>query len=68
MSYKYEIESHLGTLSHDGDYTKQVNLISWGDRKAVIDIRKWSGDRPLKGITLTKEEAAELIALLTEAI
>lgn len=68
MAVKYEIDKHVGLISHDEEYSKQVNLISWNDRKSVIDVRSWRGERPLKGITVTKEEAAILIELLKKAI
>lgn len=68
MSVKYEIDKHVGLISHDEEYSKQVNLISWNDRKSVIDVRSWRGERPLKGITLTKDEAVSLIDLLKKAI
>lgn len=68
MAVKYEIDKHVGLISHDEECSKQVNLISWNDRKSVIDVRSWRGERPLKGITVTKEEAAILIELLKKAI
>lgn len=68
MAVKYEIDKRVGLISHDEEYSKQVNLISWNDRKPVIDVRSWRGDRPLKGITMTKSEAEILIELLKKAI
>lgn len=68
MAFKFEIESRIDVIATNNDYAKEVNLISWNDRKPVIDIRSWRGERPLKGITVTKEEAAILIELLKKAI
>lgn len=64
----FEVEKRLGVLSQSAGYTKEVNLVSWNDRKPQIDIRKWSGEKPLKGITLTYEEAEELLNLLKKAL
>lgn len=68
MAFKFEIESRIGVISTNNDYAKEVNLISWNGRKSVIDIRQWRGDKPLKGITLNKDEAAALVKLLQEAM
>lgn len=68
MTINFDIESHVGKISCNDEYSKQVNIGSWNGRKSVIDIRQWRGDKPLKGITVTKEEAAILIDLLKKAI
>lgn len=68
MAFKFEIESRIDVIATNNDYAKEVNLISWNDRKPVIDIRSWRGERPLKGITLNKGEAAALVKLLQEAM
>ena len=62
--FKYKIEKHLGTVSRsdDGKYTTEVNLISYNDSPAKIDIRNWNKEtgRMYKGITLTRDEAKTL--------
>lgn len=62
--FKYEIEKHIATLSQsgNGDYTKEVNMISYNGSKAVLDIRKWDkrNNKMLKGVTLNEEEAETL--------
>lgn len=66
--FKYKIEKHLGTVSRsdDGKYTTEVNLISYNDAPAKIDIRNWNKEtgRMYKGITLTQEEAKVLGQIL----
>lgn len=66
--FKYEIKKHLGTVSRsdDGKYTTEVNLISYNDAPAKIDIRNWNKEtgRMYKGITLTQEEAKILGQIL----
>lgn len=58
----FEIKEHIATLSgSEGEVTKQVNLISWNDKAAVLDIRAWSGKgKPYKGISLSTSEAIAL--------
>lgn len=62
--FKYEITKHIATLSEsdNGDYTTEVNLISYGGREPKLDIRKWDrkADRMLKGITLSADEVSRL--------
>ena len=66
--FKYKIEKHLGTVSRsdDGKYTTEVNLISYNDAPAKIDIRNWNKETGVmyKGITLTQEEAKILGQIL----
>ncbi len=64
---KYEIVKKIGVLSRTGKgWAKELNLISWNDREPKYDIREWSPDGQTigKGVTLTKEELAELRKLL----
>lgn len=66
--FKYKIEKHLGTVSRsdDGRFALEVNLISYNDAPAKIDIRNWNKEtgRMYKGITLTQEEAKILGQIL----
>lgn len=69
--FSYEITEALGTLSEVGTNTKEINLISYGGRDPVIDIRAWyeteDGEKKMsKGITLKKEEAAKLRDILND--
>ena len=65
--FEYEIVESIGTLSESNKgWKKSVNLISWNKKEAKFDIREWSPDgaKMGKGITLSKEEMAELKRLL----
>lgn len=60
---KFEIVDHLLELSLGAKgWTKEVNLVSWNDRKPKIDIREWdeTHEKMGKGITLNKEEVQKL--------
>lgn len=64
---KYEITKNLGILSEGSKgWTKELNLISWNDREPKYDIREWSPEHEKmgKGVTLSKDEMAELKKLL----
>ena len=63
---KYEITKHIGVLSESAKgWTKELNLVSWNDREPKYDIREWSPEHEKmgKGITLSADEATELMRL-----
>lgn len=47
-------------------WTLELNLVSWNGHKPKLDLREWSpdGEKMGKGITLSRQEAEELIDLL----
>lgn len=64
---KYEIIKHLGVIGEGTKgWKKEVNLVSWNERKPKLDIRDWDEkhEKMGKGITLSKSEAEELKKLL----
>lgn len=63
---KFEITNHFGVLSEGTKgWKKEVNMVSWNDRPAKIDIRDWDEkhEKMGKGITMTTEELQTLIKL-----
>lgn len=66
--FSYNITKKLGVLSQTegGEYTKEVNLISYNGAEPKLDIRKWDrrADRMQKGITLNQEETEALKKIL----
>lgn len=66
---KFEIVRKIGVLSVSArGWSKELNLVSWNDRKPKYDIREWAPDGELmgKGITLSEEELVALRDLLSE--
>ena len=64
---KFEIKKEIGVLSENAKgWRKELNLISWNDAAPKYDIRDWAPEHEKmgKGVTLTKEEAEELLKLL----
>nr|CAI9752014.1 DNA binding protein [uncultured phage]CAI9752184.1 DNA binding protein [uncultured phage] len=49
---KFEKLEHIATLAEtSGGYTLEVNLVSWNDKEAKVDIRRWDPQgNPKKGI------------------
>ncbi|MDD3364412.1 MAG: PC4/YdbC family ssDNA-binding protein [Syntrophomonas sp.] len=64
---KYAITKPLGVLSEGSKgWQKEINMVSWNERKPKIDIRDWGPDHEKmgKGITLNNEELKKLKELL----
>ncbi len=64
---KYEIKKNLGIIGEGTKgWKKEVNLVSWNDRKPKLDIRDWdeTHEKMGKGVTLNKNEVEELKKLL----
>ena len=68
-----EIKQHLGVITstirgrREGDtWHKEVNIVSWNGGLPKVDIRDWdeSYERCGKGITLSKDEAREVMEIL----
>ena len=69
--FKFEITESLGLLSESPKgWLKEVNMVSWNERKPKLDIREWSPDHQKmgKGVTLTNEEALRLKEIMEKYI
>ena len=65
--FKYEITEEIGVLSESkGGWRKEVNMVSWNDKPAKLDIREWAPNHEKmgKGTSLSSEEVAKLKELL----
>lgn len=56
----------LKEISRSGKYTKELNLVKWGNRPEKLDLRVWQDDTYLKGITLSDDEAKLLLVSLAK--
>ncbi|MEN6317000.1 MAG: PC4/YdbC family ssDNA-binding protein [Clostridiaceae bacterium] len=64
---KFEIKKSVGIIGEGTKgWKKEVNLVSWNDRKPKLDIRDWdeTHEKMGKGVTLNKGEVGELKKLL----
>lgn len=59
---EYKIIKNLASFPDGGEWTKELNIISWNGRLPKYDIRKWSSDhtKMSRGITLSQGEMREL--------
>ncbi len=64
--FKYDVTEELGVISDRGDWTKELNMISWNGREPKYDIRDWTVGKSKmgKGVTLSLEEIKALKELL----
>lgn len=66
---KFDIKNNLGQLSESAKgWKKEVNIISWNDKKAKIDVRDWDEkhEKMGKGITINKAELKRLKEILNQ--
>ena len=66
---KYDIIKNLGVIGEGTKgWKKEVNIVSWNDRKPKIDIRDWDEkhEKMGRGVTLGKEEIIALKEILSE--
>ncbi len=67
MQEDIRIIKHVGTVSSgEGNYQKELNIVSINGKSFCYDLREWSLDHGSyrNGITLKNEEAKELLVLL----
>lgn len=63
----YAILKHIATISTSAKgWTMELNHISWNGAEPKLDLRDWSPDHTKmgKGVTLTEEQAKELLKAL----
>jgi len=69
MTYElnYQIDGEIATISESRGIALEVNLVSWNGKRPKIDIRRWDGEKkkPMKGLTVTREEAEKLVEALS---
>lgn len=64
---KFEIVQAIGVLSQGSKgWQKEINIVSWNERKPKLDIREWGPEheRMGKGVTLSLEETRIMLELL----
>ncbi len=69
--FKFEIIQNIAVLSTEkSGWTKEINLVSYNGAPPKYDIRTWdpNHEKMGKGITLTKEELAQLESVLKELL
>jgi len=67
--FKFDIKKNLGTISESSKgWKREVNIMTWNNKKAKVDIREWDEkhEQMGKGITLNKEELSQLKDILNK--
>jgi hypothetical protein len=67
--FKFDIKKGLGTISESAKgWKREVNVMTWNNKKAKVDIREWDEkhEQMGKGITLNKEELKRLKDILNQ--
>ncbi len=70
MQISFTVEKRLAVLSSSGESSKELTVVSWNGNPAKLDLRTWrtvdGEQRPGKGLTLNRKEAAELASALNK--
>lgn len=64
QQFDFHIEQHIAVLSESGSLTLELNRVAFGGNPAKLDLRRWREGKPLKGVSLTDEEAKRLLEVL----
>ena len=67
--FKFDIQKTLGIISENSKgWKREVNVMTWNNKKAKVDIREWDEkhEQMGKGITLNKEELKQLKDILNQ--
>lgn len=67
----FTIEKHLGIItSYKTGWNKELNLVTWNGGTPKYDIRDWDPEHEhmSRGITLHREEALKMLALLEKEL
>ena len=63
--FEHEITERIAVISkNNAGYTLELNRVSYNGYPAKLDLRKWKDGQPLKGVTLSDDEARSLLDAL----
>ena len=63
--FQYHLEKHIAVLNATKNgYVLALNRVSFNNAPPKLDVRRWKGDKPLKGVQLTDDEAHALLTAL----
>jgi hypothetical protein len=64
----YTIVRRIATIKEWSTTTLELNIVKWGDGPEKYDLRRWDGDSPGRGLTLTEEDLEELFNVIGEEL
>lgn len=62
--FGFEVTERIAIIGVSGEYTTELNRVSYNGYPPKLDLRKWLKDKPLKGIMLSESEAYNLYEVL----
>jgi len=63
--FEFQVTEHISSISENkAGYTLELNKVSYNGNPAKLDLRRWKDGKPLKGITLSDDEARSLFGTL----
>ncbi len=65
---KYTIARRIATIKEWHTTTLELNVVKWGNNPEKYDLRRWEGDTPGKGLTLTEEDLEELFNVIGDEL
>lgn len=66
--FEFEITERIAVLSSGSGYSLELNKVAYNGYPPKLDLRKWHEGKPLKGVTLTDDEARALRLALVEVV
>ena len=65
---EFKIIKKVATLNDSKSWTKELNIVKWGQNTEKYEIRTWTANNQIagKGITFTEEELRKLRDALNE--
>ncbi len=60
----YTIIRDIAVISDNGYETTELKYMQWGKNTPKYDLRKWKDGSPLRGVTMSDEEAKSLLSVL----
>ena len=65
---EFKIIKKVATLNDSKSWTKELNIVKWGQNTEKYEIRAWTANNQIagKGITFTEEELRKLRDALNE--
>lgn len=64
--FGYEIQENIATISQKKNITLELKRISFREQPGRLDLRRWQGGAMLKGVTLSDQEARDLMRALEQ--
>ena len=65
---EYTIVKRIAKIKEWGSASLELNIVKWGKNQPKYDLRRWEGDTPGKGVTMTAEDMENLFYAIDEEL